>query len=747
MSESRFSSSTLRAVATAAFAAPFLLTQAALAQEPLTGGFALDRYEPTVVGDRFFAVPGGGVDGKNTFRFGLSLEYAHDPLVIRDTCVDGNNNGTIEGDTECNVDDPEELASVVEHQMTAHVGLSYALFDRLLLSMSVPLHILNKGDSVTNPRSPTSEIAAPDGAAVGDLRFGARVKLLGKTNGPAELGLGAYFWVPTGSEEDFTGDPSVRFMPHLALSGKLGKIVYGAQGGVTFREGVSYVNVNTGHELTYGAALGVLLARDMLQIGPEFYGSSTFGNETSIFKGRTTHAELLGGIKFLKGDFYAGVAAGPGLSHGMGTPQVRVIGTIGFSPAPADSDGDGIPDRDDACPKAPGQPSSDPKKNGCPPDQDNDGIVDTLDACPTVPGQPNPDPGKNGCPPDRDGDGVFDPVDACPDVPGAPNADPAKNGCPADRDGDTVPDNVDACPDVPGVPNNQDPKKNGCPPDRDGDGVADPQDACPDVPGVPSQDPAQNGCPGDRDGDTIRDDQDACPNEKGAPDPDPKQNGCPKLVRVTAGQIKILQQIQFAFGRADILPASDALLTEVAAVLKDHPEIKKVRVDGHTDDVGPDAVNMKLSAERARSAKLWLVDHGVEEARLDSAGFGEASPIADNKTDAGRQQNRRSEFRIIDPAPPANEAAPVPPPQPTLPPPAKKKAAPAGGGAKPAPAAPAAGGGAKPPAPAPAAAAPAGGAAKPAAGAPAPGAPGAGAAPAAKPAAAPAAGQSAPKKP
>ncbi|HTJ85381.1 MAG TPA: thrombospondin type 3 repeat-containing protein, partial [Polyangiaceae bacterium] len=207
-------------------------------------------------------------------------------------------------------------------------------------------------------------------------------------------------------------------------------------------------------------------------------------------------------------------------------------------------------------------------------------------------------------PKDTDGDGVVDNVDACVTTPGVPSPDPKMNGCPpppADQDNDGIVDSADACPAEAG-PANADPKKNGCPlKDKDGDGVLDEVDACIDIPGVKTDDPKTNGCPGDTDGDGFRDDQDACPQEKGVDDPDPSKKGCPKLVRVTDKEIIILEQVQFDTGKATIKKASDPLLDSVANVLKEHPEILKLEVQGHTDNKGAKQLNAKLSDDRAKS--------------------------------------------------------------------------------------------------------------------------------------------------
>ncbi len=209
---------------------------------------------------------------------------------------------------------------------------------------------------------------------------------------------------------------------------------------------------------------------------------------------------------------------------------------------------------------------------------------------------------------DTDGDGVPDIDDLCPEVPG-----PAWNhGCPvfADRDGDGVPDDIDRCPDVPG------PKENyGCPwPDRDGDGVPDKDDQCPDEPG-----PADN-------------------------------HGCPRkmtLVVVRRDRIEIKQQVRFRPNKSLILPRSYELLRQVASVIKDVPGIT-VRVEGHTDNVGKLARNIKLSQSRADSVKEFLVHQGVEPKQIIAEGFGPTRPIASNATKAGKSANRRVEFRIVD---------------------------------------------------------------------------------------------------
>jgi outer membrane protein OmpA-like peptidoglycan-associated protein len=96
---------------------------------------------------------------------------------------------------------------------------------------------------------------------------------------------------------------------------------------------------------------------------------------------------------------------------------------------------------------------------------------------------------------------------------------------------------------------------------------------------------------------------------------------------------------------------SFTLLNQVAQVIKTHPEIKKLRVEGHTDSVGKPDANQRLSEARAKSVRDYLVKQGVGAERLESVGFGQTKPIAPNETARGREANRRVEFMIVEQAP------------------------------------------------------------------------------------------------
>jgi len=184
--------------------------------------------------------------------------------------------------------------------------------------------------------------------------------------------------------------------------------------------------------------------------------------------------------------------------------------------------------------------------------------------------------------------------------------------------------------------------------DSDSDGVVDKEDRCPSEPEDRDGFEDADGCPEpDNDRDGILDDDDECPED--AEEPGGDRDGCPDQARVTVrnGKMVIFGKIQFASGSEAILPKSEQLVDEMARALKDHPEFKKIEIQGHTDNTGEDFFNLKLGQERADSVKRALVKRGVTPVRLVSKGYGEGSPIAPNETPAGRAKNRRVEFVIM----------------------------------------------------------------------------------------------------
>ncbi len=231
---------------------------------------------------------------------------------------------------------------------------------------------------------------------------------------------------------------------------------------------------------------------------------------------------------------------------------------------------------------------------------------------------------------DKDGDGVVDADDKCPDVAGTA----AFNGCP-DTDGDGITDADDKCPTVAGVA-----KYQGCPiPDTDGDAVNDEDDKCPTEKGFARY----QGCPiPDTDADGVNDEEDKCVDRKG-----PASNqGCPEIAKAIVDKINYAaKNVFFATGSAKLLPKSYKALDEAIKLLKED-ETLMVDVDGHTDNTGDEAKNQVLSESRATSVVNYLVSKGIAESRLKGTGYGSSKPVGDNKTAAGKAQNRRTEMGV-----------------------------------------------------------------------------------------------------
>ncbi len=230
------------------------------------------------------------------------------------------------------------------------------------------------------------------------------------------------------------------------------------------------------------------------------------------------------------------------------------------------------------------------------PDMDHDGIPDSVDKCPTIPGLAE----FNGCP-DTDGDGVPDDEDECPLVAGLKQF----NGCP-DTDGDGIPDNKDKCPYQAGPADN-----GGCPiADRDHDGVPDNEDMCPDVPGTVAN------------------------------------HGCPEIKKELHEKIsRAARDVFFDEGKTTLKKSSYSALTKVVNIMKENPGLY-LNISGYTDNVGNKEFNQTLSEKRANVCKEYLISKGVSADHLSAKGYGEENPIADNKTEAGKAKNRRTEMKL-----------------------------------------------------------------------------------------------------
>jgi OOP family OmpA-OmpF porin len=569
-------------------------------------GFLLDRYAPAVAGSQWFGAESLDFRGNVRPAVRAVLSTNRDPFVV--TSPDG------------------ESQPVVSRQTYLHLGLSLNLWDHVRFAADLPVAI----DKAGQASAPVNGIVypGPGDEGFGDVRASIDVKLWGKAGAPAVLALGIQAFFPT-EVGRYSSDGFVRFMPRALFAGDLDRFTYALSLGFLSRDQLSgewFGGDGIGHELAFTAAAGVR-PHDRVLLGAELLGYTAVTGGGAFSAERSPMELIFGAHVHLPYGFALAVGGGPGLTSSLGAPSSRFLARVQWLPGfePEDYDRDGVPDTDDACPTIYGARTAVPATHGCPPppDRDRDRILDGVDACPDDPGVASDRAVQHGCPPprDRDGDGIFDPADACPDQPGGKTDDPATSGCAA----------IDA----------------------DADGITDVDDACPQQPGPPSDDQRTTGC-ADTDGDTVRDPVDACPEVPGKPSADVARAGCPEA-RIDGGQLQIRDQVRFRSGSADLLPESAAVLSSVATLLKEHPDISHVRVEGHTDNRGGKALNRRLSARRASAVRRWLITNGgIEASRISSVGLGMDRPLpghADNATDESRTANRRVEFHIARPVP------------------------------------------------------------------------------------------------
>lgn len=285
-----------------------------------------------------------------------------------------------------------------------------------------------------------------------------------------------------------------------------------------------------------------------------------------------------------------------------------------------DTDKDGIPDTEDACPDLAGFPNA----KGCP-DRDNDGILDRDDLCPDDKGKID----HKGCP-DQDEDGIPDYLDHCPFSQGLKKL----NGCP-DKDKDGLADYKDLCPDIPGSINAR-----GCP-DQDDDGVMDKQDACPTEKGTYMT----NGCPiKDWDNDGIPDYADACPDKAG----DKTNNGCPSeknaknevIKKTTVEKVttfeneqnpnkvaidkfyeNIAQKIDFVPNSTKLKDVSYIPLNQlIEYLIRNNNE--KIKITYTCKESENTKLNEKIADARARVILNFLIKNGITTDRISYTGYG-----------------------------------------------------------------------------------------------------------------------------
>jgi outer membrane protein OmpA-like peptidoglycan-associated protein len=556
--------------------------------------FDFELFRPSADHYGYFAVPSAATLGHLQVGGGFWVNYQNDPIILVSEDVRiAPKNAEVVGDNG---------EGIVDDRLTGNVQIGFGLSRYFSLSVDAPLVLWQDG------YLPNKNIVRVDNvpdrlivSGIGDVRVTPKVVALDRDRLPIGMSVAMPVGLPTGNGGSFLGEEGVSLTPTTIFEFSDGPIRSrkysfrsAVMAGYHVRPGAQIRDVPVNSAVVYGVAMG--LHSSIMEIIGEFHGS-IWGDRAA-----QQPAEVLGGVKVLAGEYVSlNFGGGMGVLPGLGSPDWRIFGGVSvapsFDPNMRDTDKDGIMDAMDRCIREAEDLDNFQDEDGCPDkDNDADGLLDTVDRCPLQPEDEDGFQDGDGCAdPDNDKDGILDVSDRCPNEPESNNGYQDEDGCPdsvpiLDTDGDGYNDDVDRCPyDA-----------------EDFDGVED-EDGCPD-----------------------------------------KDVVIEKRVVIEKNFIKITEKIYFEFGKADIQERSFSLVDEIAEIVLENPQLKKIRIEGHTDDVGSDVANLRLSQARADSVVRAISDRGVNSNRLDAVGFGEMRPIDANETDDGRAANRRVEFIIVD---------------------------------------------------------------------------------------------------
>jgi outer membrane protein OmpA-like peptidoglycan-associated protein len=547
-----------------------------------------------------FALDTSQVTAPQTLSGGVLLDFALRSLVART------------GD---------QALFVVNNLTQLHLFGAYGIGQKFEVSALLPVTVFSALDLGDGPQAQFAKL--------GDAKLRLKSGILPAPEKGLGIAITAEFSAPTGrltgSDEVFLGSAGVEFTPGAALEYRMGKTSLVANVGYTLREQTALGTIIIDDRISTGLGATIGLSPTLTALVeaeaelPSDLGAGSGANETP--------AEFRLGARYTKDSLRlsGGIGAGfpLGDATGIGSPLFRLFLSGSFArPADNDADNDGFTDELDKCKQEPEDADKFDDADGCPdPDNDQDNIPDELDACGLEPEDMDGFNDTDGCPElDNDFDGVPDETDKCRDQAEDGDSFQDEDGCPEDNDGDGIPDEADKCRDQ-AEDKDAFQDEDGCPdPDNDQDGVLD----------------AADKCQGEQETKNEYQDDDGCADTK-------------PLAQVEGKRIVIYDQVKFATGKATIDAASFALLDTVGKILLDNPSIGLIRIEGHTDNVGKPAGNLKLSDSRAKAVAAYLTKTAkVDAKRLFAKGYGQTCALVENTDEASRAQNRRVEFVILD---------------------------------------------------------------------------------------------------
>ncbi len=579
----------------------FALLASLLARQAAAQSVTLDQYRAAPTGRDGFVLSRPVGLGHLRGSASLQLDYALAPLVLQ------------------RVGQPS--TPLVQHQLGAQVGVAIGLFDRFVVYARLPTTLVMTGQSV--PGFPQAQ-----GAGLGDLALGGRYVMLGDDGDPVALALEVEATAPTAAaaqSQQLLGAPGLTVTPRvLAEVRPIPRLRIQANLGGRFRDTVDFQSLRVGDALTWGLGASFAVIEQMLEARVEAWGSTGFAHFADP---NTSPTEVLAGARLtaLPGLVF-GLAAGMGLGSGYGTPTFRGAFTVSWvfpEPATPSATRDGAGAGLVAGERTTDEPQTTVAESSQPEDgsQDGDAVADAGgEHAAATPNDSTGETSENAATGETATGETPTGETATGDTTTGDTATegPAARYAALDRDGDHIPDAEDHCPlDVEDFDEIRD--GDGCPEvDADEDGLADASDHCPLTPGT-QRGGTCGGCP-----------ERACMGGSG-------------------GSIDIGERVEFETGSDVIRTESEDVLRDVVSIVGTNPQLRRIRVEGHTDSVGDDGNNLELSRRRAASVRRWMVAHGIEAERVEAWGCGEAFPLNSNEHSYGRRANRRVEFLIVDP--------------------------------------------------------------------------------------------------
>jgi len=568
------------------------------------------------------------------FWAGGLFEYAKDPLVQYRVYDDPSI--------------PTEETEILSDLYALNLSGGVAILDFLRLDLALPLYF-----------STTGQDQSPQGLGLGDARLGLMASILRPEEGGGGFGLGVvpYVDLPLGNTERFTGQPGLAGGAKVAATFETEKITLGADLGAQFNPSVDLDNLHNSDRLVANVGLGYLFTENMGLNGELSFAPPFKANEE---KGSDDPMEFTLSLRDRndKGAFWT-VGGSSALSQGASAATWRVFVGGGFGKTdqkPKDSDLDGIADKVDACPTQPETVNNWKDTDGCPDDLGKL-KVSVVWADKPMPGATVQIVGPDNAP--RNDVSGEEPIVIGGLMPETTwNASAVYAPCLAGSGSATLAEGpndlkIELQRTQPAVIHFEVSDDKGKPLSGVMARIESDHPECVVRGRVPlGADGRADQEEGAGNYHVTVTQNDFLPYTTDI-QLTPGGEATIKIqmetgkVKVSEQAIIILDKVYFETDKDIIKPESYALLDQVAAIFKSHPEIKKVEISGHTDSQGSDAHNLDLSDRRAKSVMVYLVNKGVEAHRMDAKGYGETKPIATNATAAGRAQNRRVEFNIL----------------------------------------------------------------------------------------------------